>query len=179
MPIPRPVRRLTHRQAAGCVSAANAFSSASGDGLVSGGAAPSANVNGLQGRMVTPQVDVLCKVTAWEAVGGGTYQWTYTVKPVLSKATAGYGTGDWTTVTTGVTAYNLAEIINDDATGSEPYGNGVHVDDLVAEGDYALVPIPTGSIVTVRAIPVAAGPAIEYWIISMGVPNGVTGDCGE
>ena len=178
MPIPRPVRKLTHRQAADCVSAANAFSSASGDGLVAGGANPAANVNGLQGRIATPLVDMLCKVTASEAVDGGTYQWTYTVKPVLSKATAGYGTADWVTVDDGVTAYNLAEIINDDATGSGPYGNGVHVDDLAAEGDYDLVAIPTNTIVTVRAVPVAAGPAIEYWIISMGVPNGVTGDCG-
>jgi len=57
MPIPRPVRKLTHRQAADCVSAANAFSSASGDGLVAGGR-PEPDANRLE-KTVVPG-DVIC-----------------------------------------------------------------------------------------------------------------------
>ena len=111
-----------------------------------------------------------------------TTRWTYTVKKA-TKATAGYGTANWTAGSTSYTAFNCAENVNTGAQGHVE-GNGVnpaHLD-LDASGnddandEYHFMPIQVGTPVLVMIVDVTGGTR-EYWIVGAGLPNGVDGLC--
>ena len=185
MPTQRPPRgsSFTHKQASDVVARTNGLAGVVGDGAIVGSVSGNGSINlhididVLRQRLGQYAPDMLCIVNSAAAVSGGTYQWLYTCKQV-NKTIAALGESNWTGYGADISAYNLAENINDQTTGSGPYGNGVNKDDLEAEGTFDLAPIPAKSIVVVRPVMVnAATPVLEYWITGMGVPNGVTGEC--
>lgn len=185
MPTPQPTKgiRWKLRQATDVVRRTLGMGGMIGDGAITGsvsgagGVSVRVGVNEMHQKLGVPYHDVLLIIISSEAIAGGTFQWEYTCK-FVQKTIVKYGVANWTGYGDAILAYNLAENINDDVSGSNPYGNGVNVDDLVAEGTFVLSAIPAQCIVTARPVVVeAATPSIEYWITGMGVPNGVTGTC--
>ena len=108
------------------------------------------------------------RVSAYATTANGS-QWTYTLVELV-KSTAGYG--GWTDHSNGYEydAFNENEDQNPAIGGL--MGNGVDTTNLV--GTYWVQPIPVGTRVTVKDVPLADG-TTEHWII--GMPSGVDGAC--
>lgn len=185
-PRPRRGQQLSAQQVQGISLSADKSGNLTGDGLVEFYNGPTGiqarlNINAIAARLGAVQLDMLGRVVSASAVEGGTFQWTYSVKPII-KASAGYGDAAWTDIDAAITCYNLAENFNDNVSDCEPYGNGVEKCDLEEIGTFILTPIPVGALVTVRKVAYRvedADPIVEYWITGAGFPNGVTGDCEE
>lgn len=189
MPIPRPPRgsSLTQATAAALTDRVGGMDGLVGDGVIvgeisgNGVVALRIDMDVLRSRLGQAYHDELLIVNSSSAVGGATFQWTYSCQ-LVKKDLAGYGDTAWSGYGDTITARNPAENINNDVAGSDPYGNGAHKDDLEAIGTFILVAIPDKSIVTARPVIVqtdGGATTLEWWITGMGVPNGVTGGCDE
>ena len=185
---PQPTRgsRFGLQQAADVVGTANGVTGLAGDQYVVVGVSPNGgmtltlDIDRLRGVIGVAPRDVMCVVKSAAEHSGGTFQWEYTCQPV-TKILTGPGSTRWALTGSELVAFNLAENINDDATGSTiPYGNGVFPDDLSEVGTFTITRIPDDNIVLVRNVLVKAEGDVftnEYWIVAGGVINGITGAC--